>query len=178
MVRAHMGASLRQCMSTTTRGRSAHVRAARFSRMERVLACHTFHPTRTARATRIRCHQRTDDDFFVSESTTILTSCGSIGGKFFFLGAIEKEKKVKNKMSHHTRCPVPQYNRCVNDVCYLYCPFGGSHMAATPSVRLQGNWGDSIARSTSSPSHTGGESSSGPVLCITSEGMRPCMGGS
>ena len=30
MVRAHMGASLRQCMSTTTRGRSAHVRAASF----------------------------------------------------------------------------------------------------------------------------------------------------
>lgn len=85
-------------------------------------------------------------------------------------------------MTH--RCPVPQYNRCFDNVCYLYCPTDGSHLYQENPVELQAIMGESgkansaAAASASTVSAKGGEKTTGMAMCITSEGMVPCGGGS
>ena len=84
----------------------------------------------------------------------------------------------------NSRCPVPQYNSCFDNVCYLYCPYDGSHMKVEDPVALQAIMGESgkansaSAGSASTVSARGTETSTGLTMCITSEGMVPCTGGS
>lgn len=84
----------------------------------------------------------------------------------------------------NSRCPVPQYNSCFDNVCYLYCPNDGSHMKIDDPVALQaimgapGKANSASAGSTSNIGARGNESSTGLAMCITSEGMVPCTGGS
>lgn len=84
----------------------------------------------------------------------------------------------------NSRCPVPQYNSCFDNVCYLYCPNDGSHMKTEDPVALQAIMGESgrvnsaISTSASSIGARGTETTTGLAMCITSEGMAPCTGGS